>query len=60
MKLSELIKNAETLLAAEGDLDVYNKDFYEVISLRLEEADGLPSDWNMPDGMKMIVIQDYS
>lgn len=60
MKLSELIKNAEALLASEGDLEIYNKDFYEVISLNVEEADGLPADWNMPDGMKMVVIRDFS
>jgi hypothetical protein len=58
MKLSEVIAKAQSILKEEGDLEVFGEDFYPILNLRVEEADGLPSDYNMPDGMRYVQIQD--
>ncbi len=57
MKLSELIRDAQAVLAAEGDLDVLGQDFYPLANLSVEEADGLPTDFDMPDGMKYVRLE---
>jgi len=58
VKLSQLIKEAQAILAAEGDLDVLSEDHYALSGLRVEEAEGLPADWDLPDGTKFVMAHD--
>ena len=58
MKLSQLIQQAQTILKAEGDLDVLSEDYYAIYRLEVTEAEGLPTDWNLPDGTKFVMAND--
>jgi hypothetical protein len=60
MKLSQLINEAQAILKKEGDLELFNHDFFPIDGLSVEEADGLPKDYDMPDGMKFIIVTDCS
>jgi hypothetical protein len=64
MKLSDLIEQAQRLMAREGDLEVLvDVDFYAMSKLTLlevEEDDQFPKDWNMPKGSKFAKVEyDY-
>ena len=53
MKLSRLIKEAQALLADEGDLDVLDAEFRAVDAIYVEESDGeFDPSWQMPAGFK--------
>ena len=58
MKLTDLIAQATILLREYGDLEVLSKDLYAVTSINREVAEGLPKNYNMPDGYEFIQIMD--
>lgn len=60
MTLSELIKQAQALLEAEGDLDVVDRQYREVTSVALFVSHGnFPESWNMPAGDKIARIKSF-
>ena len=49
MKLSELITWSQTLLAEHGDLDLFDKEGYQICNLSMIPGSNFPIDWLMPD-----------
>jgi hypothetical protein len=61
MLLSELIKEAEGLLATNGDLDVFLKNIHQLEGLSVRVSDGgFPPSWCMPKDYKYVVARDRS
>lgn len=59
MLLSELIKEAEQLLALNGDLDVFAETLSLVDGLRVSVSDGgFPPSWCMPKGYRYVIVKD--
>jgi hypothetical protein len=48
MKLTKLIAALEKVYALNGDLEVFDCNYFPECFVRVESNEGLPSDWDMP------------
>ena len=60
MNITQAIKRFEEIRAQEGDLDLFDANFYEIVTINTSEKEEnqFPDDWNMPDKFIQIGSRD--
>jgi len=49
MKISDLIKRLETELRLQGDLEVFDANYFSDMVTSVEDGKDFPKDWDMPE-----------